>query len=197
MGIDLRYDKIRLGDRSMDRNEEFIKWVNEIQKIHLPRWDELPELDLYMDQVVTLVERYLNPLIKPGVGKERILTKAMVNNYVKLQLIPAPIKKQYSKKHLAYLFVITVLKQVVTIKEIKQGVDYLVDIVGEKNAYNYFVEEQERAIHTVANSLLNRVEAPVDVPEEKSKLPLKMAVLSFATKIAAEKLIELNSNEIR
>ena len=58
------------------------RWINEIAEIHLPRWDELPELDLYMDQVVTLVERYLNPLMSQS--KEKLLTKSMVNNYVKL-----------------------------------------------------------------------------------------------------------------
>ena len=168
--------------------------INEIAEIHLPRWDELPELDLYMDQVVTLVERYLNPLMSQS--KEKLLTKSMVNNYVKLQLIPPPIRKQYSRKHLAYLIAITVLKQVVTIKEVKQGVVNLTKITGEKNAYNYFVQEQERAIHVVAASLSHRHEFCFDSQDiEESKLALKMASMAFATKIAAEKLVEYQSGE--
>lgn len=179
----------------MNQDNGYKEWIMELERLHLPRWDELPELDLYMDQVVTLVERYLNPLLKSQ-GKEKLLTKSMVNNYVKLQLIPAPIKKQYSRKHLAYLIAITVLKQVVTIKEVRQGVLNLTMVVGEKNAYNYFVEEQEKAVHLVAASLAGQQSVPVEIENtDENKLALRMAAAAFAAKIAAEKLVEVQSED--
>lgn len=59
--------------------------------VHLPQWEELPDIDLYMDQVLNLVDRYLSPIgVKP-------VTAAMINNYVKLNLIPKPIGKRYSR----------------------------------------------------------------------------------------------------
>lgn len=178
----------------MSKNNTLEQWIDEISELHLPRWNELPQLDLYMDQVVTLIERYLRPLLNPS--DEKVLTKSMVNNYVKLQMIPAPVKKQYSRKHLAYLIVITVLKQVVTIKEVKQGVMNLTEIVGEKNAYNYFIEEQEKALHLMAVSIREKKELPLNLePVDENKLALRMAAMAFATKIAAEKLVVAQSKK--
>ena len=58
-------------------------FARQLKTCHLPRWEELPDFDLYMDQVISLIERYLNILDD---GKERIITSAMINNYVKLKL---------------------------------------------------------------------------------------------------------------
>ena len=74
---------------------------------HLPRWAELPDLELYMDQVLSLVERYLGE--DPCSG-ERGITASMVNNYVKLGIMPKPVKKRYTREHLACLIMICVLK---------------------------------------------------------------------------------------
>ena len=74
--------------------------------IHLPRLEELPNIELYKEQVIELLELYLKPLgIRP-------ITASMINNYTKLNLIPAPIKKKYSRKHLAHIFIIALLKDV-------------------------------------------------------------------------------------
>ena len=72
--------------------EDYFKII----KHKLPYWDELPEIDLYMDQVIVLMEKYLSWYI--GYDSEnKIITPSMINNYVKLGIIPAPIKKKYSK----------------------------------------------------------------------------------------------------
>ncbi len=63
-------------------------------------------------------------------------------------MIPAPEKKRYNQKHLAFLIAITMLKQVLTIPEIKTG-SFFRKVVGIRNAYNVFCEEQEKAIHLV------------------------------------------------
>ena len=184
------YGKIKQGGESMAQSNEMQQWIDEMAKLALPRWDDLPELDLYMDQVVTLIERYLKPLLSENT--EKMLTKSMVNNYVKLQLIPPPIKKQYSRRHLAFLIAITLLKQVVTIKEIKQGIENQANISGEKNAYNYLIEEQEKAIHAVAASLNTNENIVVDFKDvKKSQLALIMVAMAFAGKIATEKIVAI------
>lgn len=72
-------------------NEELALWGQTIEEFQLPRWNLLPDIELYMDQVLTLIEKYLSPLIvQPN---QKIITAAMINNYVKLGLIPAPIKR--------------------------------------------------------------------------------------------------------
>ena len=75
-------------------------------RIELPQWETLPDIGLYMDQVITLMERTFAPFL-PGAE----ITKSMVNNYVKVELIPRPIGKKYDREHLALLLVIGVLKQ--------------------------------------------------------------------------------------
>lgn len=165
-------------------------WGNALADVHLPRWHELPELELYMDQVITLVERYLSPIILKE--KHPLLTSSMVNNYVKLGLIPAPNKKRYNKKHLAFLIAITLLKQVLTIAEIKQGILYQGSVNGIREAYNLFCDEQEAALSVVSSQAQGR--EPVAAFNQTISIELmavKAATLSLAMKLLSEKTIEL------
>lgn len=132
----------------MDEIEKSLQdWGQQLENVHLPRWHELPDIELYMDQVITLIEKYLSPLIT--LEKHTLLTSSMVNNYVKHGLIPAPVKKRYNQKHLAFLIAITLLKQVLTLPEIKQGILFQGATVGIREAYNLFCQEQERAIYVI------------------------------------------------
>lgn len=74
--------------------KEYIEWKAMISQYHIPRWEELPDFDLYMDQVTSLIDRYLAPLSNQN---DPLLTSAMVNNYVKFKLIDAPKKKSIQK----------------------------------------------------------------------------------------------------
>ena len=98
-----------------------------IMKIHIPRWNELPEIDLYLDQVVSYLEKYLEQY---NVNKEdKIITKTMINNYVKLGIMPAPEKKKYSRQHIAYLIVICVLNQVYSISDIGKLISLTIEFM--------------------------------------------------------------------
>ncbi|MEI5992803.1 DUF1836 domain-containing protein [Candidatus Enterococcus mansonii] len=172
------------------------KWGEELVDVHLPRWHELPELELYMDQVITLVERYLSPIISKE--KHTLLTSSMVNNYVKLGLIPAPKKKRYNQKHLAFLIAITLLKQVLTIPEIKQGILFQGAAVGIREAYNLFCEEQEASLAVVVAQALGQDPLPAfSQPISVEYLVVKGATLSFATKLFTEKVIELEEKYLK
>lgn len=169
------------------------KWGQELVDVRLPRWHELPEIDLYMDQVITLVERYLSPIILKE--KNTLLTSSMVNNYVKLELIPGPTKKRYNQKHLAFLIAITLLKQVLTIPEIKQGILFQGKVVGIREAYNLFCEEQEAALRFVVSQALGEGSCSTfDKPIPLEYMAVKAATLSLATKLFSEKIIELEKN---
>ena len=123
--------------------DTLLDWCQELVNTHLPRWNELPDIELYMDQVITIIERYL--AVFSADSHDKIITAAMINNYVKLGIIPKPEKKRYGRIHLAYLLVITILKQVITITEIKDGIFLQSRLHGEKQAYNDFCEAQEQA----------------------------------------------------
>ena len=114
----------------------------------LPRWEELPKLDLYVDQVLTLINPYCESVsVKP-------LTKAMINNYVKLGLIPPPVKKRYQRLHIAYLFVIVFLKEGFDISLIRQGIITETKRLGLKEAYNAFLEALAYALEAPQNTVV-------------------------------------------
>lgn len=119
------------------------------ENFHIPRWNELPNIDLYLDQVVNLINTCLSPYICNSdykKGENELLTKTMINNYVKYNLIEAPIKKQYSKIQLAKLFVICVLKQVYSMQDIKNLIDIAIIDSTLENAYNKFCNLFEEAL---------------------------------------------------
>ena len=130
--------------------------MGEIEPRTLPRWDDLPDFDLYMDQVISLMERYLGAPASPA---DKGLTASMVNNYVKTGMVPAPTKKRYGRLQLACLIVICALKTVLPLSVIKE---ILGDKLGHDDApelYDRFCErfeaaEQEavRAIHSQADA---------------------------------------------
>lgn len=81
-----------------------------------PAWDQLPDLGLYMDQVITYMERQCRTLY-PVAGS--ILTPSMVNNYVKCGLVKRPVGKKYDRAQLAQLMMLCILKQVASLEEMK------------------------------------------------------------------------------
>lgn len=80
--------------------------MQDILNMALPQWELLPDIGLYMDQVITLMDRTFSPALPKGE-----MTKSMVNNYVKVGMIPRPVGKKYDREHLAMLLMICVFKQ--------------------------------------------------------------------------------------
>ena len=120
----------------------------EIKKFHIPRWNEIPNIDLYVDQVVSFLENYLSNYITGDNDKDdKIITKTMINNYVKHQVLNPPVNKKYNREHLAYLFVIFILKQIYSMEEIKKLIKLAIQTSSPENAYNSFCSETEKAIN--------------------------------------------------
>lgn len=179
---------------------QLLQWMDDMQTYHLPRWEELPDIELYMDQVITLIERYLFPLVDHLEGdKNKGITSAMINNYVKLGMMPKPYKKRYERVHLAHMIVITILKQVILIPEVKQGI-YLQTIMSGniERAYDLFCDELEGAMHLMIRRYRSNNTQPdtitVDTVEIE-RLGLHMACISAASKIVTEKVIHLRMQE--
>lgn len=169
--------------------DELQKWLDNLEKFKLPRWADLPELDLYRDQLLTLIEKYLSPIwIEDG----PIVTSSMVNNYVKNGLLPRPIKKRYTKEHLAYLIAITFLKQVVSMNEIKSGLEVMTSLNGGiDKAFDFFCEKQELALR-----MLNYRNEKQKISEDNSTsayLMVEMVTVSFATKWMTRKVLMIEN----
>lgn len=116
------------------------------QRVHLPRWEELPAIDLYIDQVVTLLETWL--FFIPN-NEEKLITKSMINNYVKHGIVDPPLKKKYTTKHLAYLIIVCIFKQVYSMNEITQMIRLQIHAYPLDEAYNYYIEDFEECVNNV------------------------------------------------
>ena len=112
--------------------------VKSLADFHLPRWQQLPSMPLYLEQVLALLEEWLGPYL----GKEdgTILTKTMINNYVKLHFVQPPIRRKYDRLTVASLFVIAVLKPVYTIEEIGYLIRLSLGHSDPKAAYDDFCD---------------------------------------------------------
>lgn len=88
-------------------------------RIDFIRPEEIPNIDLYMDQVTSYIDTHLKNTARHQ-GKDRILTKTMINNYAKNDLLPPPAKKKYNKEHILLLVFIYYFKNILSISDIQQ-----------------------------------------------------------------------------
>ena len=102
-----------------------------------PKWEDIPNIDLYLDQVLLYVNQVCAP-ISPD--KDKGLTASMVNNYVKHGYLTKPDKKKYQRKQIARLIAITTLKSVFSIQEIAQTLNSLQTQVSSDQLYDAFVD---------------------------------------------------------
>ncbi|HEM6111904.1 TPA: DUF1836 domain-containing protein [Streptococcus suis] len=103
----------------------------------IPYWHELPDLVLYLDQVLLYVNQTTN---SSELLEQKSLTASMINNYVKHKQIEKPIKKKYQKQQVARLVALTILKNVFSIQEISQTLNLLLQTDSSETLYNHFVD---------------------------------------------------------
>lgn len=99
--------------------------LESISKIDYIKPEEIPNIDLYMDQVTTFMEEGLERTKR--YPDDKILTKTMINNYAKNNLLPPPVKKKYSKEHILTLIFIYYFKNILSIKDIETLLDPITD----------------------------------------------------------------------
>ena len=183
----MRYDKNKFV-------ETFENWDNLIKEYNLPDWDGLIAIDLYMDQVIVLMNKYLY-VFNEASSEEKILTSSMINNYVKLKIIPAPIKKRYSRKHIAYLIIVCILKQTLSISTIKKVIPLDIPEEEIKQIYNSFVFNQRKSLYYVTEKIREVanpiITSPVENQERLNDLAMQIATSTNIFKIFTDKIVDL------
>ena len=168
----------------MELNSNLKEKTNE--NFRLPRWNEIPNIDLYIDQVVSYLENYLSNYIKNEKEKkpDKIITKTMINNYVKQKVMDAPIQKKYNRNSLAYLFVICILKQVYSINDIDKLIKTILKDTPIDIAYNGFCDTLEDAIYS---TLINKKFVVDKSTCSENRYVLLNVVQTIASKLYVEK----------
>ena len=157
------------------------------KQFHIPRFDELPTVPLYKDQVIIYLENLVSRL--NIYSDDKLLTPTMINNYVKQKVVSPPKDKKYNEKHLAYLIVVCVLKQVFTLQEICNLINIQIEHCDIKVAYNYFCTEFEAALESVFITRDFSYKSFASVSTQQSEL-VRSAVRSVAHKVYIQKQIK-------
>ena len=142
-------------------------------------WDALPDIPLYMDQVVSYLARQLS-----GLGEAAALTPAMINNYMKDGLLERANGKKYDQVHLAYLTAIAALKQVMSVREMKVLTTVGREMGEPDKQYGYFCRYLDEALSDTARHI-DEDTSDHNLP----KLVLDLALRSYANMVACHQAL--------
>lgn len=161
--------------------EELQKLREKLEHERPAAWQELPDLALYMDQVISYMPRQLIHF-----GEEELLTSAMVNNYIKDGVVPRAEGKRYGPTHLGYLTAVCAMKKVLPVKDIRVLFDAVPEGKQPEAMYDYFVRALDTALTETAETL-NPELAQEDLP----KLALELALRSYADQLACARILDV------
>jgi len=165
---------------------------NLIEEFRLPRYNEIPNVGLYLDQVTKYIDDYLKQIgdaTREEAGQRikectPILTASMISNYVKKKIIDNPIKKQYYRDQIAYLFFIALAKSVLSLEDIRLMIHLQKMTYSGEKAYNYFVNELENTLKMVFRGETHYGELGED--KSKEKIMLRNTVVAISHKVYLE-----------
>ena len=162
--------------------------TSSVADFYLPRYNDIPNVGLYLEQVVKYISEYIGPI-------ENIsLTSSMISNYVKKGLIENPVKKQYNREQIAYLIFIAVAKSVLSMEDIRLLFEMQRKTYSPKKAYDYFCTEFENVLDYVFG-IKEKLDT-VGNDNNDTKTMLRNTIIAVAYKIYLEKyLAALHSEE--
>ena len=150
-----------------DRLSELKKEIRELIRLNFVLPEDIPEIELYMDQVTKFLDTHLQKNSRGDSGEDKTLTKTMINNYTKNKLLPPPDKKKYTKEHIIMLISIYYLKNFISISDIQKMLGPMIDTYFDKTdekgrglpeIYEEIFELGKRQYFNIENSILRAQE---------------------------------------
>ncbi len=185
----------------MENNAQFLQVVNETLNQGYVELDELPDIDLYMDQITTLLEGKISQNRRSS--KEKLLTKTMINNYSKEGLLKQIKGKKYSKQHILMMLLIYHLKQTLSLADIKTLFTQLEpEISLDKNhytvgpveeiygAFSQMTQQQRQQIPAFLERCQEQFPLETETPAQLLLTVLYLTSLADTFTTMAEKLID-------
>lgn len=168
----------------MSEKEELEK---ELKEQRPARWEQIPDIDLYKDQLTEYLKRQHIGFV---LGMEEPLTSAMINNYVKAGVLPRAKGKRYDRDHIAYLTAVSLLKQVLSVQETGKLLEMSMEGQDVQEFYKQYTYELDKALFSEAETL-----EKIDSADELKRAALMLAVRSYADKLLSRELIKLAEKE--
>ena len=161
--------------------EELKQLKEKLERERPVAWEDLPDIALYMDQVISYMPRQLI-----NFKEEEQLTSAMVNNYIKDGLVPRADGKRYGPTHLGYLTAVCAMKKVLSVKDMRAMLDSVPNGKEPEAIYNYFGRALDVALSEAAANL------DTDIPEEQlPNLALSLGLRSYANQLACARVLDI------
>ena len=178
---------------------ELKKYIRERLKLDFIVPDELLEMSLYMEQLTSFMDEHLKGNLRRE--DDKILTKAMINNYTKNHLLTPPEKKRYDRDHLIHLIYIYYLKNVISIDDVKKLLNLLdsADVHGEElfDVYEKTFEMEKQQYFNIESSVMKAAQiTDKKIPKDENEQLNKMIFIFllgydiFSKKRLIEKLID-------
>lgn len=160
------------GDKKLklDTNDLLKSILKSLDRLEYIKTDEIPNIDLYMDQVTTLMDKKLRAVTRYP-KEDKILTKTMINNYAKNDLLPPPIKKKYSKEHVLVLIFIYYFKSILSISDIQT----LLQPITEK----YFDNGKDFGLKDIYEEVFRMEPAEIEMLKKDMMEKYEMAQATF------------------
>lgn len=197
---------------NVTNEDDIMQIIHSLQKLDYIKPDEIPNIDLYMDQVTTFMDEHISS--SKRYPDDKLLTKTMINNYTKNNLLPSPTKKKYSKEHMLLLIFIYYFKNILSIHDIQTLFAPLTerfyknqnDITLE-DIYNQVFELSEAQISSLTKDVIRKYSKSNDTfqnmedGEDKEFLQTFSLICSlsfdvYVKKMIIEKLIDKNISKI-
>lgn len=178
------------------------RWETYLNNYRLPTWEQIPDLGLYMEQVIVLLRQYLDYL-PPELKEEEFITSASINNYVRTKIMPEPVKKRYYRIHIAYLLVICTLKQSLSIALVRKILPVNLPQERVREFYNSYVERHAMSaaffveqVRGVAGPILDHQETSPFSTTRTEELIISSAIIGGLSRLLAEKLMLLSDKDL-
>ena len=191
----------------MQFNKELIagklrRWEKYLNNYQLPEWENIPDIGLYMEQVIALLKNYLDYL-PPELKEEQFITAATINNYVRKKIMPEPDKKKYYRTHIAYLIIICSLKQSLSIPTLQTMIPVNLSKEELRSFYTAYAHRHSLASKYFAKQVKDTAAGILDhdpvsemATDSTEDLITSAAVVCGFARLLAEKLLLLDGKTV-
>ena len=178
------------------------RWEKYLEDYKLPGWNDIPNIGLYMEQVIILLKEYLDYL-PPELKDEQIITAATINNYVRTKIMPEPVKKKYYRIHIAYLVMICTMKQILPIAVISRIIPMNIPEDEVELIYGRYTDRHRlsiqyflKQIRLVAGPILDHKDVIEESVTSTEDLITMCTFFAGFSKLMAEKLLLLDGKDL-
>lgn len=150
-------------------------------------WESIQDYGLYSMQLLDYLDEHLLSFFPSTLS----LSQSMINNYVKKEILPKPVNKRYGREHIGMLIVIVVLKEVIPLEGIKEGMELQLDIMGIERAYNEFSEILEKTLKNILGAIEKGNGLGSDALETNwENIALAIAVKAFCYQTVTKEILK-------